>query len=392
MTAPVGWLLTLEPFGRSIGWSLLRNDGVTNLVDTGIIDDCGALREAASRVHPVVDARPGSDGRAGVWASALTRPDDELRAAVTLGNGLLPEALRASLLGGRTPGTVDAVTVATRGWLACIPWDLMALDDADTRLIEHAVVAGGLSPVLAASRRRSAPRQDLTSPGYAVIDQGPVTGRTGALYPSGFPARLVRQLRDADDDYSEPGGGVTADLLAYALHRAPSRLLYLGHIRAGREGTPAAAALVLRRRAVDDLGLLTARQWLADPDRWPCPARVALIGCASDDSAAFEQSGLVVAAVNAGAALVTSTRWPLPTDHPAPRLCTPTQPVNHEGLTDLALAVHAAHRQEDPLAALRTWQVAQLNRWRGSGEMTASPLLWASAVTYSVPGSQDVRR
>ena len=89
---------------------------------------------------------------------------------------------------------------------------------------------------------------------------------------------------------------------------------------------------------------------------------------------------------------MTSTRWPLPTDHPVPRVCTPTQPVNHEGLTDLALAVHAAHRQEDPLTALRTWQVAQLNRWRGSGEMTASPLLWASAVTYSVPTSQDVRR
>lgn len=392
MNAPVGWLLTLEPFGASIGWSLLRNDGPTNLVDTGVIDDCVALRQAALSVHPAVDARPGPDGRSGLWASGLTRPDDELRAAVTLGKGLLPEVLRASLLGRRARGTVDAVTVATRGWLAGIPWDLVALDDAGTRLIDHAVVAGGLSPTISASRRRLAPGRDLTSAGYAGVDPGPVTGRTGPLYPSGFPARLVRQLRDADDDYSAPGEGVTADLLAYSLHRAPSRLLYLGHIRAGREGAPAAAALVLRGRTVDDPELLTARQWLADPDRWPCPTRVALIGCASDDSAAFEQSGLVVAAVNAGAQLVTSTRWPLPTDHPVPRPCTPTQPVNHEGLTDLALAVHAAHRQADPLTALRTWQVAQLDRWRGSGEVIASPLLWASAVTYSVPGSQEARR
>ncbi|MFZ1287114.1 MAG: CHAT domain-containing protein [Candidatus Phosphoribacter sp.] len=391
MTAPVGWLLTVEPFGTSIGWSLLRNDGNINLVDTAVIDDCVTLRQAALSVRPVLDARPGPDGRAGLWASALTRPEDELRAAVILGKGLLPEALRASLLDGSAHGRLDAVTVATRGWLAGIPWDLLALDGASNRLIDHAVVAGGLSPAISSSRRRSAPGQDLTGPGYAVVDPGSVRGRTGPLYPSGFPARLVRQLRDADDDYPASGEGVTADLLAYALHRAPSRLLYLGHIRAGHEGTPAAAALVLRGRTVDDPELLTAREWLADPDRWPCPARVALVGCASDDSAAYEQSGLVVAAVNAGAQLVTSTRWPLPADHPAPRPCTPTQPLNHEGLTDLALAVHAAHRQADPLKALRIWQVAQLDRWRGSGEGTASPLLWASAVTYSVPKSQTAQ-
>ena len=39
MTAPIGWLLTMEPFGASIGWSLLRNDGETDLVGTGVIED-----------------------------------------------------------------------------------------------------------------------------------------------------------------------------------------------------------------------------------------------------------------------------------------------------------------------------------------------------------------
>ncbi len=392
MTGAVGWLLTLEPFGASLGWSLLRNDGSTDLVGTGFIEDCAALRHAAERVRPVVDAAPGPDGRAGLWASALTRPGDELRAAVTLGRGLLPEPLRLSLLAGRDCGTVDAVTVATRGWLAGIPWDILALDEVGTRLIEHAVVAGGLSPAITASRHHAAPAADLTRPGYALVDPGPLTGPTGSLYPSGYPTRLVRALRDAEDDYSAPGEGVTEDLLAYQLHRSPARLLYLGHVRAGREETPAAAALVLRGRHGKDPGLLTARRWLADPDRWPCPARVALIGCASDDNGVFEQSGLVVAAVNAGAQLVTSTRWPLPTDNPLPRPVTPMQPVNHEGLTDLALAVHGAHQQAAPMKALRTWQLAALDSWRGSGDVSASPLLWASVVTYTVPGPQDGRR
>ena len=95
MTAPIGWLLTMEPFGASIGWSLLRNDGETDLVGTGVIEDGVALRQAANTQYPVVDAGPGADGRAGLWASALTRPDDELRVASLLGKGLLPERLRA---------------------------------------------------------------------------------------------------------------------------------------------------------------------------------------------------------------------------------------------------------------------------------------------------------
>lgn len=389
MISPVGWLLTMEPFGASVGWSLLRNDGETTLVDTGVIDDVAALRQAAVAAYPVVDRPPGVDARAGLWASALTRPADELRVAVALGKGLIPQRLRARLLSRDTPGTVDAVTVATRGWLAGIPWDAVALDDAGTRLVERAVVAGGLSPAIAASRYRIAPRSDLSSPGYAVVDQGPMTGPTRPLYPGGLPSRLVSQLRGADDEFSDPGDGVTTEDLAYALNRRPSRLLYLGHVRAGRRGSPAAAALVVSGPRRDEPELLTARRWLAEPDRWPCPARVALIGCASDDSAVFEQSGLVVAAVNAGAWLVTSTRWPLPTDHPAPLATSARHPVNHEGLTDLALAVHAAHQQADPLVSLRRWQLEQLARWRETGDPAVSPMLWASAVTYCAPGGGD---
>lgn len=392
VTDATGWLLTLEPFGASIGWSLMRNSGSPDLVGVGLIQDGASLRETAHRVQPRVDAGPGDDGRAGLWACALTRADEELHAAVALGTALLPDPLRVALLARRDRDTVDTVTVATRGWLASIPWDILALNDSGTRLIEHSVVVGGLSPTIAATRARSAPSVDRARPGYALIDPGPLAGPTGSLYPNGYPLGLVRQLRDADDDYTPPDEGVTVDGLAHQLHRAPSRLLYLGHVRPGRTDTPAAAALVLRGPTVDTPVMLSARQWLADPARWPSPARVALIGCASDDTATFEQSGLVVAAVNAGAHLVTSTRWPLPTDHPAPQACTPTQPVNHEGLTDLALAVHAAHRQDRPLTHLRTWQLTHLDLWRRTGDLPHCPLLWASTVTHTASSTGDPAR
>ena len=46
MNPSVGWLLTLEAFDTSIGWSLIRDDGGRYLAEAGIIDD------AAPRVRP----------------------------------------------------------------------------------------------------------------------------------------------------------------------------------------------------------------------------------------------------------------------------------------------------------------------------------------------------
>ncbi len=390
MTEAMGWLLTVESFGASIGWSLLVNDGETKLVKTGILDDISRLRETAHRLSPTLGAGSDTRGRGGLWASALTRADEERAAAEVLGEALLPAQLRSALL-SRGPRIVDTVTVATRGWLAAIPWDLLALERGGPRLLEHAHVLGGLSPVITGTRARTSLPEDRARPGLCVIDPGPLSGPVGSLYPNGYPERLVQQLRDAGDDYIAAQEGLDADRLAYQLNRAPSRLLYLGHVRPGRPESPAAAALVLRGPAIDVPTMFTARQWLSAPQTWPCPARVALIGCASDDSVIFEQSGLVVAAVNAGAQLVTSTRWPLPTDHPAPWNPAPAQPVNHEGLTDLAVATHRAHQKPRPVHELRQWQLERLHQWRQSALLADSPLLWASTVTYATPTPGDRR-
>jgi len=385
MTGPVGWLLTIEPFGASLGWSLIRDDGRELQVEAGTVEDPrGTIRDMARRAVPMNGAGPDVHGLAGPWAGALTDPDQEFDIAVSLGEALLPPTLRTALLSRVSDPTtsVDTVTIATRGWPARIAWELLALDRAGRRLLERAIVAGGLSAAVTATRTRRAPATDVARFGYAVLDPGPLEGANRSLYPAGYPEPLVRQLGALGDDYTPADRGLTADELAYQLHRAPSRLLYVGHIRPGPEGAPAGAAFVLRGTRVNTPGLLTARDWLASPGRWPSPARVALIGCASDDTGPFEQSGLVIAAVNAGAHLVTATRWPLPTDHLPGSACTPTQPVHHHGLTDLALAVHDAHSQPHPVSTLRKWQLAQLARWRDSGQLQHSPVLWAATITY----------
>lgn len=399
----IGWLLTLEPIGDTLAWSLLRaDDAGTELVGAALIADSPKLRAAAVALRPDINAGPNSDGHAGVWTSALCDPEREERAAITLGLGLLPRILRESLgttaraahpTPGNPPSAAGAsgdrpshtVTIATRGWPAMVPWDLLSLTpDGSVRLLERAVVLGGLSAALAVGRWRVAPRQDPRSAGLAVIDPGPVRGPMLRLYPNGYPDLLTgSDGLDPDDVCTAETRGTTVEEFAYLLHQRPARLLYVGHIHPAPEDAPAAAALVLSEAG--GRKLLTARAWLAQPQTWPSPRRVAFVGCASNDTTTFEQSGLVVAAVNAGAQLVTSTRWPLPVDHVAPAALIPANPVHHQGLTKLAVAVHRAHLSADPVAVLRRWQLTQLKRWRVTHLLEHAPLTWASLVSYLAP-------
>lgn len=382
-----GWLLTIEPLGESVTWSLLRNDGATTLVDVGHLPSAGHLQEMARRLQPVTTTLPTAAGTAGLWASALCEAGAERDTTAALGSALLPAALRVALLARRDQDAPDLVTIAARGWLASLPWDLLGLaGPGGPRLLERACVVAGLSPVITATRHLSSPPRDPASAGCAAVDPGPPLGPAPTLYPAGIPDRLTCALTAADDTSGVHTRGMTPEELAYHLHQHPSRLLYVGHIHTPpRQDEAAAAAFILRGPTPTMPARLTARQWIAEPNRWPAPPRVALIGCASNDATSYEQTGLVVAAVNAGAHLVTATRWPLPTDNPDTRGCTPHQPVHHEALTDLAVAVHAAHISRDPLTHLRAWQLTRLHRWKTTGDIHHSPLLWASPLTYLTP-------
>lgn len=356
----IGWRLTLEPEGKLLAWSLIRVDDECPDGDTwgGLRKDATALIDLVGRLTDPHDP----------WRSLLSDPLHEAEAARELGFALLPEPLRRALTDENK--ATHTVTIATRGWLSRVPWEALAVGWDGTRLVERAVVLAGLSPALVVTLRRppaGGPRGEGQSGRLWVIDPGPPTGEFGPLFPAGPPRALAAVAR-ASGALLPDAGTVGPSGLATALAgRAWASLVYLGHLRGAPEGSPAASALVLSDGAVS--AFLTARDWLAEPGRWPAPPRTALIGCSGDDAGAAEQSGLVVAALNAGATLVTTTRWALP---------------NEPATARLALAVALAQDNADPVGALRRWQLLQLQRWRNQRSRDSSPLLWASLVSYDV--------
>ena len=116
-------------------------------------------------------------------------------------------------------------------------------------------------------------------------------------------------------------------------------------------------------------------------------SRVALVACeGSVDFRSVETFGLVMAILNAGAELVTTTRWPLPTDkafHDAgvDEFVLPT--------TDLALQIDEAHEAADPVGELRAWQLDRLRDWEATeGDVRYSPITWA-AITHTEAPRRD---
>lgn len=343
----VGWRLTLEPCRDLVAWSLLRAEadaGTDVQAWSGLIEDAAGLRAIA------LSAVTGG----------MLDPVSEAEAARTLGGELLPPVLQKALLGA---SQVHLLTLCTRGWLSQVPWDALAIGQDGARLVQKCVLLGGLPPGLV----ESPDHDDLVpeaGPGLWVVDPGPPDGRWSSLYPAGYPAAVTKSV-PADDQLLPDGLAFTADDLSRALGARPwARWVYFGHV-ANQTGLPAGVGLVLSGN--DGPDLLTAHRLLRNPERWPMPGRVALLGCGSDDSSLSEQTGLVTAAMRAGADVVTATRWPL---------------VNSEGATRLLAAVSAALLEPSVLSAVRRWQCAELEHWRSSGDPNSSPLYWASAITY----------
>ncbi len=343
-----GWRLTLEPCGAMVAWSLIRVDDEhpTGQVWAGLIEEAAALRARAA------DCPDPSGG-------ALVDPGREDALARELGRALLPAPLRTLLTDSTGPHTL---TLLVRGWLAGVPWDALALDSSGTRLIERCFVLGGLPPGLAADVAGVLPA--APGPGTLwLVDPGPPDGNWPPLFPAGYPGPVGALVRPQDDLVPD-GVPFGADALAARLRpRRFGQLGYLGHVTSDPL-SPAAAALVLSDS--DREFLFTAHQWLRDPSRWPAPPLVALIGCGSDDTRAFELAGLPTAALLAGARVVTGTRWPLPN----------TPPV-----VELLETVCAAQRAAG-IESIRAWQLDRLDQWRRTGAEGASPLYWASLVSY----------
>lgn len=370
------WRLTVEPVRQGVLWSLLHAPPgrVAEAVDGGLLRDEDLAEVARSLPPGRPEPRPGAEWN---WRSALLDPVRERLVSRRFGESLVPSRLRSALGTTRVAEPEHSVEVAARGWAALVPWDAVIIDDAGTRLCEVSRVVCVLPAGVLGGRARRAPQLDPTWPGLCVVDPGPPTGRHASLYaaePDRYPDALWGGLH-AEDLLAPGEHSMTAHQLGGVLGQAPwSRLLYLGHIAAPAADAPAQTSLVFDLAGRDDL--LSAGDWLADPARWPAPDRVALIGCGSDDAQHLETGGLSAAAVNAGATLVTTTRWVLPADG------------HHEGAhgtTELALAVHRAHRQPDAVAALRAWQLGRADQWRDDPSVECAPLFWGALCTYMAP-------
>jgi hypothetical protein len=187
----------------------------------------------------------------------------------------------------------------------------------------------------------------------------------GPVLPS--VAAAVELFRRTDADWN---------WLSARLADRPSRLLFVGHATAAESGSADQAALHLA-----DERPLTASDVMSL--RLAMPPRVALLACASGGDYRFDEAtGLVAAVVLGGAQLVTATLWSLPTTAGYRQFAH----VNDgDPMADVVVAVDHAHQSADAGCAVNRWQRDQMRRWR-AGDATASPVYWASLVTFTVDG------
>lgn len=333
------------------------------------------------------------------WSGPLVDLDANVGLCRELGALLLPPVLLEYLAAPRKPGAPAAtVVVAPAPELGLVPWDLLTVHH-DVRLLERAVVRGGISPATVADLALPAAPDAPDLPGLLVVD--PTGGRHDPvpLYPNGLPDGWTAAER-AHRGYELHRDCSRARLATLLRDRQWGRFVFHGHVASVDALSPTAAALVLADDRTGDPPVctpdgraleeptathrLSARVWLHRPQQWPLPRRVGIVACQADDAGYVEQTGLTLAALNAGARIVTTTRWTLPGDASARADSSGVGPT-----TAVALAVDHALRAVDPTAALRTWQLEQLAAWRTALSPAVrrahAPLLWSSLVTYALP-------
>lgn len=364
--------------------------------------------------------RAVGDSLARSWSGPLVEPADNRALCTALGKLLVPSVLREYLVVSDPdePDPATTVVIAPGPDLGRVPWELLTLVD-DVRLVERAVLRGGLSPATVADLALPAAPDISDGPGLLVIDPDTagVPGRAMPIYPHGVPDEwdrtnhrhrtdaLVGRRWSTQEDANR-SGCTRAELSELLRSRAWGRFVFHGHVTSGDRYSPTAAAIVLQPstgpgetpmttsdgRALEGpghTGDISARVWLHEPTRWPMPRRVAFIACQSDDTGYVEQTGLTLAAANAGARVVITTRWTLPTDSTSQT--TDSAPLGPGPTTAIALAVDEALCAPDPVTALRSRQLAELRRWREAStpeqRRRHAPLLWSALVTYVLPAT-----
>ncbi|MFD5701299.1 hypothetical protein [Streptomyces lasiicapitis] len=382
----------------------------------------GPSAEVDRAVRELAEALPGSgEGTAGMRrafeSGALADHRAERRLARTLAEALWPEGLTAQIRQVSERMGRPLVRIQPSPRVAQVPWELLAVDDGGTRLIELADVVTTAPTSLrrqhTVRRAPDGPARD-TGPVVFVLDPrvpgfradsplGSVLGPPGA---DPELLALVRSRLDAGAVEPSLAGPAEAfrrtdldrDWLSGVLRKGARRLMYVGHVSGtpvergqSEDGTlhlscgPQTVGLaepVRTHRPLSAKDLLLGTLPLrADGEPgariWPAPQRVALIGCESGGDLRFAESfGLATAMIHNGAELVTATRWVLPTSFAFHRLAGLAESVRP--LSEAIVAVDTAHEDPDPVQRLGRWQRKQLDRWRADGRIEHSPLLWAA--------------
>ncbi|MFJ9678577.1 hypothetical protein ACIRP2_11020 [Streptomyces sp. NPDC101194] len=378
----------------------------------------GPAAEVDRSVRELAAALPGSgEGAAGMRrafeSGALADHRAERRLARTLGEALWPEELTAQIRQVSARAGRPLVRVQPSPRVAQIPWELLAVDDAGTRLLDLADVVTTAPTSL---RRQKATERPTPHSGPVVLVLDPrVPGFRAdsplgsVLGPPGSDPELLSLVRShLDTGAVKPSLTTPAeafrrtdldrDWLGGALRKGARRLMYVGHVSGApvaggqsEDGTlhlccgPQTVGLtepVRTHRPLSAKDLLLGTLPLrgdGEPGAriWPAPPRVALIGCESGGDLRFAESfGLATAMLHNGADLVTATRWTLPTSFAFHRLA--DVPESVRPLSEAIVAVDAAHEDRDPVHRVCRWQREQLDRWRADGRIEHSPLLWAA--------------
>ncbi|MFC0316056.1 CHAT domain-containing protein [Gordonia phosphorivorans] len=348
----------------------------------------------------------------------LTDPTAEAAISKNLGEWLLPGPIRSALASRAASGRVTVRVTPSRA-LARVPWELLLIDGYQ-RLLELADVVYEPPAAIHVGRSR------LPASWHDVVDQ-PVCYLVDPRLPagSGLGAVLVQRGGSPAEDLFDArmnryrltvNSGIGVDLdrwdLRDDLAERPRRLFYFGHVSSTLD-QPGSASLHLgddagvwglaatmndahRPLSALDLLLGTASPELgpcegvrpesreAGANLWPMPPRVALIACEGGaDYRSSETFGLVTVMFSAGAEVITTTRWTLPSDHAFATFAGVDQVPGPT--LELALAVDFSQEAADPAAELARWQRFKLTQWLADPGPATSPLTWAAVGCHVCP-------
>jgi tetratricopeptide (TPR) repeat protein len=363
------WWWGMWVVGDACYWSLV-GPPATGVVEAGAVPmaDLGAL---LARLDQALPQRLGMEtddqALARAQGGAMADRSSEAALAAELGSVLLPEPLRRRLLEASKDQPLSLV-VAPAHELGRVPFALLGLDGTGDplRLGERAVVRLGVSAaLLGAVSTREQTRPGGAPGGKARVLSVMDPGGQGLFGYGKVPGAWGQVLSRPENQSALAAQGfapavATKQALARHLGQDYDVVVFMGHAQPGPADSPVDAHLVLWDQVV------SARDWLYEPERWAMPARVGLVACGSGGAESPEWLGLAPAALSAGARVVMATAWNLPNDNPA----------HTWALTDQVVRV--LRDGEDPAASWRECFLHHLRSWRRGQDNALSPLLWGA--------------